>query len=155
MVLNPKVGDEDFITNVMNLYPVYNKANNVPIKLRVYGETSARETEIEDKAEGMNELYTTTTVRTDGTTVRPADLVSYFRSVLNTQIYNENNFVFKHNGLEIELSSDTMVTLTSTTSNLTFEVYLKRKLRTITLRAGDSDIIPKFRRQPPKCGVKP
>lgn len=133
--------DEDFITNVMNLYPVWNKANNVPIKLRVYGETSARETEIEDKAEGMNELYTTTTVRTDGTTVRPADLVSYLRSVLNTQVYNENNFVFKHNGLEIELSSDAMVTLTSTTSNLTFEVYLKRKLRTITLQAGDSDII--------------
>ena len=133
--------DEDFAHKIMNLYPVWNKANNVPIKLRVYGETSAKETVLEDKAEGMQELYTTTTLRTDGTTVKPADILSYLRSVMNKTVYNENQFVFKHNGSEIELSSETTVTLSQTNTNLTFEVYLKRNIRTITLEAKETDII--------------
>ena len=132
--------DEDFAQPTKILYPIWNRAQKVPIMLRVYGQKTSGPG-LDNTAEGMQESYIAGIRKTDGEQIKPSELVEFIRSKMNTTIYNSNDIQFKRNGVDLAINSPIDVSV----PNIGLDVILIRNIRTVTLNTDATVKIDKLK----------
>ena len=146
--INHVFGEEEFEKDTLDLYPVWNKAVNVQIKLRIKGQkTHGDEYE---KADGTETEYISSIKKNDGDKVKASDFLEYVKSKINGDIYNKDSMFFKHEGAEIGQADPVDVKL----PNTVIEFYVKRQIRTITLDTDEEVDVSKVKGGTVKSGNK-
>ena len=120
-------GEADFVTPTKKLYPVWEKASNIPIKLKVYGQDTYGVGFNSDNA-----VYLSSLNKKDGDKIKVSEVLDFIKTKIDDTIYEKENITFKYADNVIEQYDDIDVVLLG----ITIEFYVNRKITTITLNTN-------------------
>ena len=125
--------DEDFAQPIKTLHPIWNKAEHVPVMLKLFGQQTSGG-EYDQGVVGGSFEYQANINKKDGDKVKVSEVLEFVKQQIDDNIYNKNDITFKFNGSEIGQNDDINVML----PRISVEFFVKRKVRSIILNTSET-----------------